>query len=288
MQITNHKVDAGGVQIHVVDYGGTGEPIVCIHGITANARFWDAVAEQLTPSYRVLAVDLRGRGDSEKPTGGYNIPQHAQDIRHVLTHFQIDNAIIMGHSLGAMISICFTATYPESVKRLLLVDGGEDLNRELEEVLKPSFERLGQVYANFNEYTEDLKTKPFFQPWNSYVQEYFYADVHHHPNGTVSTRTTKAIIDQEIEALYRTSVNQYHNDIHVPALLFYAPNCLYHPTAYLLSKETGQHLAAKWKNSRFIEVPGSNHFSIIFSEYKVVAEEIRQFLEMSNLEEKAR
>ena len=287
MKITNHKVDAGGVQIHVVDYGGTGEPIVCVHGLTANARFWDAIAEQLSPTYRVLAVDLRGRGDSEKPGDGYHIQQHAQDIRHVLTHFHIENAIIMGHSLGAIISLCFTATYPERVKRLILVDGGEDLEREVAEVLQPSIERLGRVYLNFNEYTEELRSKPFFQPWNSYVHEYFYADVHHHPDGTVSTKTTKDIIDKEIEALYSTNVNQYHDHIHVPALLFYAPHCLYHPTAYLLSKETGQHLATKWKNSKFIEVPGSNHFSIIFSEYKLVTEEIRQFLG-SNIEEKAR
>ncbi|MED4017876.1 alpha/beta hydrolase [Sutcliffiella cohnii] len=287
MKITNHKVNAGGVQIHVVDYGGTGEPIVCVHGLTANARFWDAIAEQLSPTYRVLAVDLRGRGDSEKPSDGYNIQQHAQDIRHVLTHFHIENAIVMGHSLGAIISLCFTATYPERVKRLILVDGGEDLDRQVADVLQPSIERLGRVYLNFNEYTEELRSKPFFQPWNSYVHEYFYADVHHHLDGTVSTKTTKDVIDKEIEALYSTNVNQYHDHIHVPTLLFYAPNCLYHPTAYLISKETGQYLASKWKNSKFIEIPGSNHFSIIFSEYKLVAEEIRQFL-TTNLEEKAR
>ncbi|MGY3717767.1 alpha/beta fold hydrolase [Sutcliffiella cohnii] len=278
MKITNYKVDTGGVQIHVVDYGGTGKTILCIHGLTANARFWDAIADQLTPSYRVLAVDLRGRGDSEKPANGYNIQQHAEDIRHVLASFSIEKAVIMGHSLGAMISVCFTATYPQLVEKLILVDGGEDLHPQVADVLQPSLERLGRVYENFNTYTVDLKGKPFFQPWNSYVHEYFYADVHHQSDGTVTAKTPKEIIDQEIAALKNTSVNQYHDQIQVPVLMFYAPNCLLHPHAYLLSEQMGKKLAAKWKDSKFIEIQNSNHFSIVFSEYKRVSAAIQEFL----------
>ena len=65
------KVKGDGIEINLAIWEGKGKPILCIHGITANCRCWDILAAALTPSYRVLAMDLRGRGKSDRPCRGY-------------------------------------------------------------------------------------------------------------------------------------------------------------------------------------------------------------------------
>ena len=68
---TMKKVKGDGIEINLAVWEGAGKSILCVHGITANCRCWDVLADPLTPEYRVIAMDLRGRGASDKPAEGY-------------------------------------------------------------------------------------------------------------------------------------------------------------------------------------------------------------------------
>lgn len=272
------KTNVNGIDIHVVDYGGNGDTIICVHGLTANARFWDSVAEPLTKNFRVIAIDLRGRGDSEKPIEGYTLEQHASDIVGVLDHLKVEQTIFLGHSLGAMIGVCFAAKHPNRLKKLILIDGGANIQTEVIDVLQPSINRLDHLYKSFEFYCEQMKKIPFFQPWNHYLHQYFYADVQHLSDGQVKTKASKEVIIAELRALKGKPINNYHSQIKVPTLIFYAPQCLLHPTAYLITKEKGIELASSIPNSKFVEVTSSNHFSIVFQNHKIVVREINCFL----------
>ena len=146
------KVKGDGVDINLAIWEGTGKPILCVHGITANCRSWDVLAEALVPDYRVMAMDLRGRGQSDKPGQGYSLEYHLKDINCLLDDLGIDQAVIMGHSLGAFIGLAFAAEFPDRTDRLILVDGGGDLSQEqFDEVfiaIKPALDRLGQVFPS--------------------------------------------------------------------------------------------------------------------------------------------
>ena len=98
------KVKGDGVGINKAIWEGTGKPIVCVHGITANCRSWDVLASALTPKHRMLAMDLRGRGRSDKPPSGYSLAHHIQDIMCLMDDLGMEQAVLMGHSLGAFIS----------------------------------------------------------------------------------------------------------------------------------------------------------------------------------------
>ena len=124
------KVKGDGVQINLAIWEGTGKPILCIHGITANCRSWDALATALAPEYLVIAMDLRGRGQSDKPSQGYSLDYHLKDINCLLDDLGIDRIVMMGHSLGAFIGLAFAAEFPNRTDRLILVDGGGDLSQE--------------------------------------------------------------------------------------------------------------------------------------------------------------
>ncbi len=110
------RAKGDGVGIQLAHWKGKRENIFCIHGLTANSRCWDRIISGLTPRFQVLAMDLRGRGLSDKPPTGYSIEQHVQDIYCLLEDQGLERVTLMGHSLGAYISLAFAAHHPERVK----------------------------------------------------------------------------------------------------------------------------------------------------------------------------
>jgi pimeloyl-ACP methyl ester carboxylesterase len=100
------QVTSNGVSLAIHEWPG-GEPaIVAIHGLTSNHTAWYPIADVLGGSHRLIAYDLRGRGDSEKPAKGYSLAEHAADLLGLLDHFGLDRAVMMGHSLGGPTSGC--------------------------------------------------------------------------------------------------------------------------------------------------------------------------------------
>ncbi len=79
-RIEDRDTAVNGVRLHYRETSGAGGPLLCLHGITSNARAWDGLALELAPEYRVLAPDLRGRGDSDKPFDDYGLATHAADV----------------------------------------------------------------------------------------------------------------------------------------------------------------------------------------------------------------
>ncbi|MBV9453978.1 MAG: alpha/beta fold hydrolase, partial [Rubrobacter sp.] len=89
-------------------FGRTGEgpdPVLAMHGITAQHRAFNSVARCLQHPDGMVAMDLRGRGDSEKPSSSYGLDAHAQDAIRTLDHIGIERAVLVGHSMGAFIAL---------------------------------------------------------------------------------------------------------------------------------------------------------------------------------------
>ncbi|GLV53450.1 hypothetical protein KDH_03040 [Dictyobacter sp. S3.2.2.5] len=108
---------------HYVQWGEKGPAIVCAHGLTANAFFFQAIAEDLARDHRVFAYDLRGRGKSDRPEHGYSVPIHAADLSALISALELERPIVLGHSLGALVSLYFAAHYPTQLSQLILADG---------------------------------------------------------------------------------------------------------------------------------------------------------------------
>ena len=95
----DEMVSAGDVKLHYVQWGEQGRPIVCVHGLTANAFCFQSFADDLARDHRVFAYDLRGRGDSDKPEHGYSAPIHATDLSRLIDALGLERPVLMGHSL---------------------------------------------------------------------------------------------------------------------------------------------------------------------------------------------
>lgn len=115
---------AGGVVdlAHEVS-GPAGRPVLLlIHGGTASRRAWDLVTPALRASHRIVAIDLRGHGQSPAPDTGYSAPQLATDVARVIERLGLDAPTLVGHSLGGLTAICLAAQRPELVGRLVLLN----------------------------------------------------------------------------------------------------------------------------------------------------------------------
>ena len=219
------RASGDGVEIQLAEWTGEGKTILCVHGITANCRCWDVMAEALSPTHRVLAMDLRGRGLSDKPHTGYSIDHHIQDIRALLDDLGLDNVVLMGHSLGAFISLAFGATFPDRVDRIILVDGGGKLSAEqLAKVfagIKPSLDRLGNVFSSFEDYLTVMKQAPFLHPWSSAFDTYYRYEIED-VDGGVCPRSRPEHIQEEAANLGKVDVSNFYPKVQSPTLILRA------------------------------------------------------------------
>lgn len=99
-----------------------GAPIVLIHCFACAIDWWDRMQPRLSRRHRVVAVDLRGHGGSEKPASGYTPPQQASLIAKALRRLGVRDAVVVGHSLGGAVSVALAEQAPELVNRVAIID----------------------------------------------------------------------------------------------------------------------------------------------------------------------
>ncbi len=103
---------------------GSGPALLLLHGIGNNCQTWNGVIDRLAESHTVIAPDLLGHGDSDKPRGDYSIAAYANGMRDLLSVLDIEQATVVGHSLGGGIALQFAYQFPERCERLALVGSG--------------------------------------------------------------------------------------------------------------------------------------------------------------------
>ena len=123
-----------GLKLHFRDYPGRSDrpPVLCLPGLTRNARDFSDMAERLAGEWRVICPDLRGRGDSAyaKDSATYNPLQYAEDLALLLEQEGIGRFVSMGTSLGGLLTMIFAMTMPERLAGALLNDVGPEIAPE--------------------------------------------------------------------------------------------------------------------------------------------------------------
>lgn len=122
---TSHNYFSQRLRLHYVDWGNPDAPtMLLIHGGRDHCRNWDWVAEKFRDEYHIIAPDLRGHGDSQWEVGGaYNQLDYVYDIAQLLQQKEKSPVTIIGHSLGGAIALLYTSLFPETVNRLVAIEG---------------------------------------------------------------------------------------------------------------------------------------------------------------------
>jgi pimeloyl-ACP methyl ester carboxylesterase len=116
--------NVSGVRIRVAERG-SGDPVILLHGLLFDSRTWTGVSRRLTDRFRLIAPDLPGFGQSEKPRQarfGYDIAAYTETITDLYAGLDLGRAAVVGHGLGGAIALSLAAKRPELVSRLVLVD----------------------------------------------------------------------------------------------------------------------------------------------------------------------
>jgi pimeloyl-ACP methyl ester carboxylesterase len=103
---------------------GSGPALLLIHGVGDDSTTWEAVHAQLAQRFTVIAPDLLGHGESDKPRADYSLAAFANGMRDLLTVLGIDRVTVVGHSLGGGVAMQFAYQYPHLVERIVLVSTG--------------------------------------------------------------------------------------------------------------------------------------------------------------------
>jgi pimeloyl-ACP methyl ester carboxylesterase len=118
---TEHFAEVNGVRLHYL-IGGTGSPVVLLHGYAETGHMWRPLMPQLARRHTVIVPDLRGAGGSSKPESGYDKKNMAMDIHELTTSLGFDRVSIVGHDIGLMVAYSYAAQFPQATERVVLMD----------------------------------------------------------------------------------------------------------------------------------------------------------------------
>ena len=135
------------LSFHIRDWGGTGQPVVLLHGLASTCHIWDLVAPFLADDYAVVALDQRGHGLSAKPNYGYDFATVGGDLLALINGKEMERPLIVGHSWGGDVALEFAVANPDVPMGLCFVDGGtiepsarhETLEQAKEQMAPPVF-----------------------------------------------------------------------------------------------------------------------------------------------------
>jgi lipase len=274
----------GGVELAIWRAGEGPDPVVCLHGITAQHRAFNAAARYLGPSRGLVGVDLRGRGDSDKPESGYGLETHASDVVRVLDHLGLDQAVLVGHSMGAFVALKTALAYPNRVRALVLLDGGwprvetrpEEMTDEekgeakaLEEGLARAFRRLDMTFESPEAYLD------FWFPDRGLTMDdlppdladYYLYDLGE-VDGGYRPKASRAAAEEDSPSVSSTSPTAEElRAIHCPVALVRASQGFFAGSDPLVSDEASDVMAQVLDIRTEVLLEGANHYTMMWPEY---------------------
>ncbi|HET7595897.1 MAG TPA: alpha/beta hydrolase [Burkholderiales bacterium] len=159
---TSHSIETAAGRLHYLDYGSAGRPpMLCLHGGAANGHWFDFVASGFNGDCHVRALDQRGHGDSawiDPPA--YRYEHYVADLAEVVERLDLRDFILVGHSMGGMVSLAYAATHPGRVARLVIVDTTMRMSEERLDAMREVGNRPGRPYASLEEFAERFRLRP--------------------------------------------------------------------------------------------------------------------------------
>jgi lipase len=277
----------GEVDLAIGRAGEGPDPVICLHGITAQHRAFNAAARLLGPSRGLVGVDLRGRGDSDKPESGYGLETHASDVVRVLDYLNLHNAVLLGHSMGAFVALKTALSFPDRVRALALLDGGwprvetspgemtEEEREEaeaLEEGLARAFRRLDMVFESPEAYLDfwfpDRGLKIDDLPPD--LADYYLYDLEK-VEGGYNPKASRAAAEEDSPSVVSTSPTvEEMRGVNCPVALVRASQGFFPGSDPLISDEARDKMDGSLDIREEILVEGANHYTMLWPEYTKV------------------
>jgi pimeloyl-ACP methyl ester carboxylesterase len=199
--------------------------------LTATYISYIGVAEQLAGRRPLFALDLRGRGDSDKPEGPYGMAQHARDVAVAMETLAFGPSVVVGHSMGAFVATALAAQNPELVSGIIMIDGGYvpdlpvgvDSSQMLDATLALRISQLSRTYDSRAAFLEFWRSQPNFpaEDWNPWTEAFLDYEVV--GETTVQPKASARAVGVDVaEVFKRDEILERLKSLRVPVLLLRA------------------------------------------------------------------
>jgi pimeloyl-ACP methyl ester carboxylesterase len=307
MDKSPHKsgfVNVNGINLHYLDWGGSGDVLFFLAGMGCNAHIFDDLAPRFSDKFHVMALTRRGHGESDHPETGYDVDALTEDIRQFLDALGIEKVILAGHSMANLELSHFSALYPERVLKLIFLDAAYDRSSEsYKDMVEASPWRriqapgLDSDYYSPEDYFAAMKRAypSFTAIWTEAMEQQSLHEIAKAPDGKIIDRMSDAISKSLTDTL--TSYVLEDSKIKAPALAFFSLS----KGGYAISEEwmtdeqkaeilnhveTRENLWTREcielfqqnvPHAMIVEIPYGHHYCFIDQE-ELVYEEMRRFL----------
>ena len=211
----------GELNVHYLDWGGDGEPLLALHGLASSGHWYRRVAPFLSDRYRIIAPDQRGHGATTQAPGGYDWQTLAEDAVRLMDHFRISRAPVLGPSWGGHVASNLAMRFPDRVSRVVMVDGGFQDGGLLPEPTWEAFrQRLAPrlVAGTREEYLARLADNLSFC-WGEDLAEIALTMVHEGSDGQMYDNLRPTNHAQVLETMWNEPPSVVLPRITVPALV---------------------------------------------------------------------
>jgi len=266
------RVPGDGVELAFGYWPGRGAAVVALHGLTASYVSFMGVAERLAGRRAVFALDLRGRGDSEKPAGPYGMVQHARDAAAAMRAMGLERSVVVGHSMGGFVAAALAAQQPGLVAGVVFIDGGyapaitaAGPQQALDGALALRIAQLRQTHPSREAYRLFWRSQPHFpaEDWGPWVEAFLDYEV----GGEAPELRPKASEDgvkaDLMEGLQREAMVARLQTIRVPVLMIRAPAGFVPGSPPLYPDAMMEQMRTCVQAMEEELIPGTTHYTIL-------------------------
>lgn len=269
------RVAGDGLELAFGYWPGRSAPVVALHGLTASHLNFIGIAERLAGRCALFALDLRGRGDSDKPDAPYGMAQHARDAAAAMRAMRLGPSIVVGHSMGAFVATALAAQEPSLVSGLVLIDGGYALDppstdspdQGLGAALALRISGLRQTYPSRQAYRDFWQTQPHFPPeeWNPWIEAFLDYEVG--GESPVQPKASEAGVRADLmEGFRRDEINGRLKSIHVPTLWIRAESGFTRAQPPLYADVVAEQFRTHLPQVEHHKFAGTTHYTIVLGE----------------------
>ena len=268
------------VTLHVVDWAGGEPPIVAIHGSAGMAHTCGALAERLAPFHRVVAVDLRGHGFSDKPPAGYDLSAHVRDLVELMRALRLRRPVLLGHSAGG--TIATFAALESDVRALVLLEamiGNRAFTENAVVQAAPLVANLATPVADFDAYLTAWRARRarFSDEAERLVDRWARFAFSPLPDGRYRQRALRTAVETEWRSIVETDSLGALARVACPVLIVHALRPWLDGRPYFTHAVVDAQMKAARAGVLFV-AKESDHTTIIRDPEPAMVDAIRSFL----------
>ena len=264
------RVKVNQIELQIQECGGGGDAIILLHYSGANLMMWQRIIPCFQDQYRLILVDLRGHGKSDKPETGYHIDEMGRDVIGIMQHLKLERAHIVGSSLGAEVGLSIAANYPEKVISLVC-DGAlsseygpygtwEGTEKDFDEHVARQLEKMRDTPETIFPTLDTLvdASREVFEKygwWNKYVETVVRYGAYQIDEGKYVRGFRKHAMENYMESYFHCRFEDYYRKVKCSLLML--------PGADLLTNEREkiamEGLRELAEQAEIVEVSGWEH-----------------------------